>query len=309
MRFCTRRTTSALVSINGQVSGTTISAGENIEVMDAVLEKDFWSAGEFIQINHESEIFGNALVAAELASISGKIGRDLTAAAETVELRGRVGEDMVTYAAHLKLLGESTIAGDLTIHTDDEEGLSQSPNSIVGVVVMFEHKDMEGRSRNRYATVKYYVLQLLRLAAALVVGYGLLTLFPMTGSVTLNSGVAGLATAGIGLVALVSLPIISLLLGLTVIGLPLTMFGFFVWLLCLYLAKIMVAWLIGGMLFDDPDRERGVFLPLLTGLAIVLFGINIPFIGGFINVMFTIVGLGMISQWLWANYSSDRASV
>lgn len=297
------------VSISGEVSGTTINAGDSVELTNAILGGDFWGAGDNIQVSRETRIAGNAVLAASLASIQGEVGKDLTTAAETVELRGKVGEDMVAYGKSIKLLGDAGIMGDLTIHSEGEDSLSRSSESTVGGSIQFEHSDFDGRSKNQYATLQFYGFQVLKLAAVFIVGYGLLMLFPAVRSVTLGSGVTGLITAGVGLVALVSVPVILILLAVTVVGLPITFFGFVAWLLGLYLAKIMVAWLIGGMLFDGPNSERGVALPLLSGLAIVWVAINIPFIGGVINVVMTIVGIGMIAQWLITNYSRDAAIV
>ncbi|MFT5208713.1 MAG: cytoskeletal protein CcmA (bactofilin family) [Flavobacterium sp.] len=293
------------LSIGGQVSGTTVNAGNTVALTDAVLKGDFWGAAESIQMSRETTISGNAMVAAQLASIQGKVGKDLTTLTKTIELRGHVGEDMVAYARDVKLLGDADIVGNLTIHSESENSLSRSPEAVVGGSVKFEHHDIQGRSRNRYATAQFYGFQVLRLAAAFIIGYGLFMLFPAVRTVTLNGGTSGLMTAGVGVLALVSLPVILLLLAMTVVGLPLTLLGFSLWFLGLYLAKIMVAWLIGGVLFDDPEGEKGPALPLLAGLATVLIAVNLPFIGGVISLIMTVVGIGMITQWILNNYSKD----
>ena len=46
--------------------------------------------------------------------------------------------------------------------------------------------------------------------------------------------------------------------------------------------------------------SEGVSLPLvlLVGLAIVIVAVNLPFIGGIINFVLTIVGLGLLVQYL-----------
>jgi cytoskeletal protein CcmA (bactofilin family) len=297
------------ISISGEVSGTTINAGKTVEITDAILGSDFWGAGESIQISRESRISSNAVLGANRVSMQGEVGKDLTTAAETIELRGKVGEDMVAFGNSIKLLGDAGIVGDLTIHSVGEDSLSRSSESTVGGSIQFEHHDFDGRSKNRYATFQFYGFQVLKLAAAFIIGYGLFMLFPAVRSVSLDGGVTGFVTAGVGLVALVSLPVILVLVAITVVGLPVTFFGFATWCLGLYLAKIMVAWLIGSMLFSDSDGERGVALPLITGLAFVSVAINIPFIGGVISFVMTIVGIGMLVQWLMANYSRDAAIV
>ena len=120
---------------------------------------------------------------------------------------------------------------------------------------------------------------------------------------TLNGGIAGLKTVAIGLVTLISLPIIMLLFAITVVGLPFTLVGLFSWLSAIYFAKIVLASTIGHMLLSASEKKDSLPLTLLVGLVVILLAVNIPAVGGIFNFILTIVGIGMIVQ-LVLNYTS-----
>ncbi len=99
----------------------------------------------------------------------------------------------------------------------------------------------------------------------------------------------------IGLLTLVSVPVIAVLAAISLVGLPLALIALVAWLLGLYLAKIVVAALVGRMLLSDRDD---LAVPLLAGLAIVTLLVNVPFVGGIVSFLLTVVGLGLIVQYL-----------
>jgi cytoskeletal protein CcmA (bactofilin family) len=292
------------ITVSGEVTGTIMNAGESIELAGLIVGGDFWGAGQSVRVNQDSSVAGNAILAGERTSVAGSVGRDLVTAAETAELSGQVSEDFVAYAEKIQLLGKASVKGDVTIHSQSEESLQQSSGATIGGDVIFKHANFEGKSRNRYATIEFYVRQLIRLVAAIVVGFGLFSLFPRMQSMSLEGGVSGIATGGIGLVGLVSTPVIALILAITVIGLPLAFFGIFMWLTALYLAKISVAWIIGSMLLNDEEEDQSIFKTVAVGLIIVIVAVNLPFVGGIISLILTAVGFGILLQWMRRSYQN-----
>ena len=81
-------------------------------------------------------------------------------------------------------------------------------------------------------------------------------------------------------------------MGLTLIGLPLALVLLVLWCLGLYLAKIVLAAFLGRSILSAPDTP--VALALLAGLVLILLSINLPYVGGLVNIILTLVGLGAI---------------
>lgn len=284
------------VTVTSQVDGTIISAGSSVELRDAAVGGDLWSAGSTVTINDETQIAGNSAIATENGFVAGSIKRGLYAFAEKFELNGEVGADFEAIVDHLSLLGDARVGGDLRFRTHDEDKLQRADGAIVDGDVEFLKPHIEVHAKNRYATTEFYVSQMLRLAAAFLAGMALLWLIPACRNVSLSGGLSGLATAGIGLVAIISLPIIMVLLAVTIVGIPLTVITLFCWVFALYFAKIVVASIVGRMLLSSSDKRDSFPVTLLAGLAALLIAVNIPVLGGIFSFIFTIVGVGLIVQ-------------
>ncbi len=290
------------ITVHGRVGGFILAAGSSIELVDAVVGGDLWSAADRVRINRESRIGRNATIAAELASMAGEVERDLLTFGKTIELSGKVGEDFEVFAEKVSLMGSANVGGNLRFRTDDENNLQRSPNSVVNGEVEFLSSESGITGGSKYATVGYYVRQLLRLVSAFIAGFALLWLFPGLREITLDSGISGIKTAGIGLVGLVALPVFMLLFAISVVGLPFTVVGFFSWLLAIYFAKIILASVIGQMILGSSEKNNSLPWTLLAGLVAILLVVNMPIIGGIFNFILTIIGFGLIVQ-LVLNYT------
>jgi hypothetical protein len=106
--------------------------------------------------------------------------------------------------------------------------------------------------------------------------------------------------AGIGLVTLVATPIIAILTLFTVIGIPLALFSVMLYFVALYLAKIVLAFFVVRQIFEARGNARHYAVTLAAGVALLIVVINLPFIGGILNFVFTATGLGLIVIFLWA---------
>ena len=75
------------------------------------------------------------------------------------------------------------------------------------------------------------------------------------------------------------------------------------WLTAWYLAKIVLAHVIGRSMLANRGDNQGLVSTLFVGLIIVTIAINLPFLGGVLNLLATILGLGLMAQ-LWLNRGS-----
>jgi hypothetical protein len=114
-----------------------------------------------------------------------------------------------------------------------------------------------------------------------------------------------------GLVTLVSLPIIAAVLAITLIGLPFTFLAVVSWLMFIYLAKIVVGLFVGKTLLTNTRYANNDFALLMAGIATVLVAVNLPAIGGIASFLITTFGIGLIAQQLLMAIKSrdDKASM
>ncbi len=286
------------VTLHGEVNGSVITAGSSVELSDIVIKGDLWAAAGDISFDRESSVRRNMTAATEMVSVAGEVRGDLTVFGETAELSGTVGKDFEAFSGRVNLLGNATVAGNLRFRTNDEDKLQKSSTATVGGEIEFLPSSSKSEPENRYFTGDFYLGQIARLVSAFIFGVALLWLFPALRDESLEDGIDGLKTAGIGLVTLVSLPVIVLIFAITLIGLPLSIFGFFSWLLLVYTAKIVLASVIGQQLLGATSSHDSLLLTILSGLVVVIVAVNLPFIGGIINFILTIIGIGLIVRFL-----------
>jgi cytoskeletal protein CcmA (bactofilin family) len=310
-----------VVTIHGHVSGDVITAGETVEIQGGVggsvyaagrgvavtqtrVGRNVYAAGKDVAVGSGTEIAGNAIAAGDSVNIDGKIGIDLTTAGNAIVVRGDVMRNVAAYAQTITLLAPATVGGDLLARVAALDNLQIAPGAAVrGNVDKQVSEGMRGsRPVNRYATVSFYAWQIVRLGAAFLTGLLLLWAFPGLRTEPIADAGAGLKAGAIGLVTAIALPVVALIACATVIGIPLGLLGALLWLVGLYFAKTIVAQLIGRTLFAAPHGVPHYAATLLAGLVIVFVAINLPWIGWLIGLVVTLVGLGML-----VNYVSDRS--
>lgn len=280
------------VKVRGDVGGLVLGAANTYTLSTSSVGGDLWLAGENIEISSDVRIGRNVAIASDNVSIGADVGRDLFAYAENVDVSGDLGGNLVAFSQRLRLLGDAHIVGNVRFRGDEEELFRAAEVRVDGDVEFLARPE----ERNRYTTVEFYLWQMAQLVAAFLFGLALLWLVPALRGRSIGAGLEGLKSAGIGIITLVSVPIIAVLVAITLIGLPFTFFALAAWLLGIYLATIMVGAAIGQMLMGNSDSMP---LTLLVGLATVMVVVNLPVVGGIISFIFTIIGLGMLVQFVF----------
>jgi cytoskeletal protein CcmA (bactofilin family) len=278
-----------IVKVRGDVGGLVLGAANTYTLSTSSVGGDLWLAGENIEVGGDVRIGRNVAIASDNVSVGADVGRDLFAYAETVDMSGNLGGNLEAFSQRLRLLGDAHIVGNVRFRGNEAELFRADEVRVDGDVEFLARPE----EKNRYATVEFYLWQIAQLIAAFLFGLAMLWLVPALRGLSIGAGLEGLKSAGIGIVALVSVPIIAVLVAITLIGLPFTFLALVAWLLGIYLATIVVGASIGQMLVSNSDSMP---LTLLAGLAIVMVVVNLPVIGGIIGFIFTIIGLGMLVQ-------------
>jgi hypothetical protein len=292
------------VTIDGEIDGSAIGAAETLTVVAKRIGRNLYGAGSTIDVNGSANVASNALIAGETLQLAGSVGRDVFAAGETIGIGSTIGGAVTAFAEQVNVLAPARIGGNLSAFVGDAADLSVSPSAVIGgevTTTIREHED----EQSQYTTGGFYLGQMLRFAAAFVTGAILLTLVPSLRGVTINDPRTALGAAGLGLVTLVATPIIAVIVAMTIIGLPLGLFAFLLWLMGLYLAKLPIAYLLGVRMVG-PDDERHFTVALALGLIVMLVIVNLPFIGGVFSFLMLIAGLGLLVEFVWRASQRSR---
>src|SRR5438093_2625910 len=237
-------------------------------------------------ISLECEVKRSATIFAGNADVSGTIGRDLTMAGGSLTLTNaaRVGGNLSARVRHMKdvnIADGATIAGK---------------------------RDIQVRvRRSQFERPRFYLHQAVWLAAAMLVGWLSLALFPGFFQACTQAVGAGWRSVGLGLGVLAGVPVAVLVAAITLVGIPVSLMLFAVYLAAIYLGKIWVGAFLGRALLKPAGAtKRDWLLGLLVGLLILTTVGFIPYLGGVVRLAMVCLGLGAFA---WQLYRGSRPTI
>jgi cytoskeletal protein CcmA (bactofilin family) len=298
------------VSLSGDVKGDVISFSRNLDIkgkvegniysfaqsarIDGQVSRNVIGFLQTLELPSQGRVGFDLITFTEDADLSGTVGRDIAAFGESMSVRGNVGRNVSMFAKNITLSSGARISGDFKARVRNKENVHIADGAVIS-----GKTDVQIRTeRSRYERPGFYFWKVITLLGAWIVGLLIAALFPAAfGFVPRTSSDLGLK-AGIGFLVLVATPVAACILAVTLIGLPLALISFGLWLLALYLGKILVGAAIAQAAFKPGNPgPRAMALPLLASLALVWLLTNIPFIGGLLSLLVAIAGLGMVFVW------------
>jgi cytoskeletal protein CcmA (bactofilin family) len=287
------------VEVDGMVGGNIFSWAQSVAVRGPV-EGNVYEFGQTVDVSGSSHVKGNAAMFGSVVTLDGTVGRDLRAFGDTVDVRGDVARNFVSAARRINLLPGARVGGDLRARVQNKDALSIADGATVAGKT--EVRLPEPRP-SKYGRFSFYLWEAIWLAAAFITGLVLFWLFPLLRQTTFETLGALLKAGGIGFIACVAIPIAAIIIAITMIGLPIGLLALATWLLGLYLAKIVLAAFLGSALLRKQDETAPFPMSLLLGLVLIFVAVNLPYIGGVINVLLTLVGFGSL---LMVFYQASR---
>ncbi len=285
------------VEISGHVTGSTLTFGDRVQITGSIDHGAYSAAGQ-TTLGESGRIGGSFVALGDGLLAAGIVERDLFAYLDWLELKGKVARDVVTHIEQIDVLAGSRIGGDLEVHySEDEERIVIDDSAeIAGEVRRVPDEPDSAMHLDRYSSADFYIYLVLSLAAAFVAGLVAYRLAPWLFSTIWRKPGDLLKPLGFGFVLIFAVPVGLLLIAVTIVGLPIALAGFATVALCLYLAKIVVAGMIGQTLLGKADKSswREFALPLILGLGIVFTATSLPFVGGLVGFLTMLAGTGLI---------------
>ena len=308
--------------IAADIADDLIVAGESIEVRNAVgddiraagrtvnvagpVSGHIVAAGDDVTLSRESSIGDWAWLAGRNLTIAGSVGQGLRAAGENVMLTGQVDGDANLMGQRIQVGPGAVVGGDLIVQSRTEPDIADGA-AIMGEVI---RQDLPAGA-NRFgpgglisATVGFIYFAVTLIAAVLAVAL----LFPGFSRATSDRLAAmPLRAVGAGLLAAIGIPVLTVLVFMTGIGL-IVGFGLLgVYLLGLLLATLLGIIAVGHLGLRLASRGRApkllnTILALVIATAVVLLVAQIPFVGGLVMLVLMLFGLGALTGELWGRY-------
>jgi len=296
------------VHISGTVSDDVRAAGGNIQV-DGKVGKNISAAAGRIGIGKSGSIGGGILVGCGNLSVSGTIARDAKVASGNMSLIGTINGNVDFTGDNLSVLQGGRIGGNLSACVKEKQNVEIAQGTVLGKVdvATYEMKPVYhilGFSPFRFWAKIVWAFSLL--LAGLVLAF----VFPKQLSgigLTINQ-LPGKSFLW-GIVGLILFPIGSVILLVTVIGIPLGLLLLTIFLWMVYFTQLTLGMFVGHRLFGIEGKKGwNLFWGFAVGLIIVQALTFIPYVRFLVVVAGLIFGFGAILLVLKSELEAHRSA-
>jgi cytoskeletal protein CcmA (bactofilin family) len=295
-----------LVSISGNVTGDVMAAAGNVIIdgyvgddvrvgtgtltVNGFVGDDMVAGSGNIVVSDDAKIKGDVVFGSGVMDLGGDVTGNVTGRADTVKLSGNIGGNVELDVKYLNVLPGASINGNLT-YTAPEEAEIQS--GIVGRDITFNERPLrEKEERIGASSIIWWFTKYL---ALLVVGLLVLAVLPNRIPAAARAVPEGsLMNLAAGFLLIVAGLVGSILLFVTVIGIPLGLLLLFMTVGVLYTVRLIFGLWLGGMIFSRLGKESRPWMDMVLGLFLLLIFTSLPWVGFWIYLAVTVITTGAL---------------
>lgn len=267
----------------------------NVITVDGTINNDLVIAGNLVTINKEATINRDTIIAASDVEISGTFNRNISIYASKVTFKNtNIKGNVKLYVNQINVQQDTNITGTLSYPEDSVYKVQEGVQ--IGKTVKTEAIQTED-DENFFATVSAKIWSFLCLT---LVFAAITLLFPNLFT-KINEKYEKMEFSEVievftkGLVVLILVPIITILLFCTLIGVPLAIILLLFYGIAIYLSTIFTAYLLGYKIWQKVfNKEINVLALGLIGLFILFLCSLIPGVRTLVSIITTLIGLGLI---------------
>ncbi len=288
--------------VSGTVEGNIFNFSNSLD-LDGQLGHSIYGLVQSLRVNDRGRVGDGIVVAAGDASLEGEVNRSVTMFVGNADVSGSIGRELTMTGDNLTLTNTARIGGNLSARVRELKNVHIADGAtIVGT------RDIQVRVRqSHFARPRFYFFQAVWLAAAMLVGWLGLVLFPGFFQASTQAVGSGWRSLGLGFAVLAGVPVAIILTAITLVGLPASLMLLMLYLAAIYLAKIWVGAFLGQILLKPTGVTKSDWLlGLLVGLLILTIVRFIPYLGGLVHFGVVCLGLG---AFVWQLYRVSRPAI
>jgi hypothetical protein len=293
------------VSIGGGVGDDLYAAGGQVQV-DAIVTGNARVAGGDVTVGPATVIAGALSATGGRVRFEGNAHQYLHASGGSVYLDGVVQGDAEVEAEEITIGPNTRITGKLVARSPREPEIPAGAQ-ITGGVEYNQAEVGHVISADDAGTdsVKDGVGSFFWMLGVFVAGALFMLAFPAYSARAAKwIGQEPLRSLGLGFVILVSLPVLTVLLLFTIVGIPLALIVFMLYLLLLFLGWVTAAMFVGQKLLgflrsDAPETTARRLLALLAAVLVLWLVGFVPILGFWVKFAALLLGIGALVWQGW----------
>lgn len=297
----------SMVTLSGKVGHAVRVAGSQV-MLSGTIEGDVLAAGGVVYVLPGTVIKGDLYVGAGNAVIDGKVMGNVKVSGGDVTFRAETAKDVMVQAQKLNLGAQTKIGGKLSYQAPAEAAITQGASVAGGIEFKKTEKPMtpaKPEKPDAGAITGFAMLWFLgTLVSALIVAYVGWYFFKQRITDINNNVLNNFAKQmGWGFVWLVVVPIACIVLLITIVGIPFSLFFLMVYVLAIALAKVLAGIVLGSWLMKLITKRgangNGKGWPIdwkviLLGIVVMNLLMLVPVLGWIACFVFFLAALGGI---------------
>lgn len=280
--------------IDGEVDGNIRAVAGQIEI-NGKIGKNVMVAGGNLLITDGSEINGNLTFAVGNVKIDGKIFGKVDGAGGNLVFNNEVLNDVNLNAGNdgvIILMPKTNFAKDFYYKASQKAEINEGAK--INGQTYFEQFAGFGKKRN---VANYLFGKIIGLFSLIIIGLVLIALMQKKiHQVAEYMQSRPWPALGWGSIYLIIIPIFTILLMITVIGLPLGLICLTIYFIILYVSQIFIGLIIGKYFLDYFKLKSTPTIILVTGLVIWTILVALPYVGWLIKLLGLLWALGAILE-------------
>jgi cytoskeletal protein CcmA (bactofilin family) len=290
------------IVVSGTVEGNIYNCSNSLD-LDGQLGHSLYGLMQSLRVNDRGRVGEGMVVGAGDVTLEGEVNRSVTLYAGNADVSGSIGRELTMAGDNLTLTNTARIGGNLSARVHDLKNVHIAD----GATITGSREIQVLQKPNRFTHPKFYFFQAVWLAAAMLVGWLGLVLFPGFFQASTHAVGAGWRSLGLGFAVLAGVPVAIVVIAITLVGLPVSLMLLMFYLVAIYLAKVWVGAFLGQMLLKPTGVTKSDWLlGLLVGLLILTVVRFIPYVGGLVHFGVICVGLGAFA---WQLYRVSRPAL
>jgi hypothetical protein len=306
------------VTINAPVDGDVWAAG-NVVNINAAVSGDVFAAGSTVNLN--APIGGSVVAAGGQVEAKGDVKGRIVAAGGTITLRGnalkvvaaggtiRIESTAViekyAYVAGGTVTNAGTIKGELRVNANSLENTGTAGS------VQWQKTQTQANLAGLTGALSGIgmVLSILTTFGFLILGIVLLRLFPKQFLTVHDQLVKSpIKNTVVGFLLIIAAAIVSVLLAITVVGLPFAAVFGMLFIIALMMSGLFVSLALGRKIGNLASLKASDMWLFVLGFVILTVLFYLPFVGWIIRVVAVSLGFGATFYALRQNWTSIRTT-
>jgi cytoskeletal protein CcmA (bactofilin family) len=272
--------------VSGQVDGNIRSFTNNLTITGTVA-KNVLTFNETVNLDAAGKVDGSMTAFGQTVTIDGHLGRDLLDMGDQTIISGTIDGEVRAKGNLMSIASTAQIAGP--IRFEGNHPATVEAGAKLASPVQFTEMSHESQYREGH----YYVWRIIWTAAFVLFGMVLFLLLPKFASEVVDAGERVGAPIGLGVLVFFGVPIAAVIACVTVVGIPLGVLTFGLWLLAINCAEIVVGTVVGNWILGKPADTWALIGRMALGFVIVRI-VYTPL--SQVHLVGALVGLGI---WMW----------